>query len=241
MRVGKLKNGKATGKDEITEQMIKDGGDRVVDWIWRLCNMAFENGVVPEDWRSDVIGTLYNGKEERNECNNYRCLKLSVVGKIYARILVEFIETGCLIDNEKGGLRAGKGCIDQIFILKQVRKQERKNTVYVGFIDLEKVYNRVNKETLWKVLRMYDVESKHLSGIKSMYVDSSTCVRVKGGESERFKDEPLTLMRCHSYMEPMKGEVHLWLSLQLKGHNLESLFFFSLKLCFSFTVSHFLA
>ena len=48
-RVGKLKNGKAVGHDEITGEMIKGGGDRVVDWIWRLCNMAFESGVVPED------------------------------------------------------------------------------------------------------------------------------------------------------------------------------------------------
>ena len=47
--VGKLKNGKATGKDEITREMIKGGGDRVVNWIWRLCNMAFESGGVPED------------------------------------------------------------------------------------------------------------------------------------------------------------------------------------------------
>ena len=33
MRVGKLENGKAAGKDEITGEMIKGGGDRVVDWI----------------------------------------------------------------------------------------------------------------------------------------------------------------------------------------------------------------
>ena len=39
-----------------------------------------------------------------------------------------------------------------------MRKQERKNAVYVGFIDLEKAYDRVNREALWKVLRMYDVE-----------------------------------------------------------------------------------
>ena len=25
----------------------------MVDWIWRLCNMAFESGVVPEDWRKE--------------------------------------------------------------------------------------------------------------------------------------------------------------------------------------------
>ena len=49
VRVGKLKNRKDAGKDEITGEMIKGGGDRVVEWIWRLCNMTFESGVVPED------------------------------------------------------------------------------------------------------------------------------------------------------------------------------------------------
>ena len=43
----------------------------------------------------------------------------------------------------------------------------RKNIVYVSFIDLEKVYNRINRESLWQMLRMYDVGGKLLSGIKS--------------------------------------------------------------------------
>ena len=47
MRVGKLKNGKAAGMDKITGKMIKGEGDRVVDLIWRLCNIAFESGVLP--------------------------------------------------------------------------------------------------------------------------------------------------------------------------------------------------
>ena len=47
--MGKLKNIKAAGNDEITEEMIKGGGERVVDWIGRLFNMAFESDVVPED------------------------------------------------------------------------------------------------------------------------------------------------------------------------------------------------
>ena len=38
-----------------------------------------------------------------------------------------------------------------------MRKQERKNTMYVGFIDLEKAYDRVHREDLWQELRMYDV------------------------------------------------------------------------------------
>ena len=44
--------------DEITGEIIKGGGDKVVNWIWRLCNMAYESGVVPGYWRSAVIVPL---------------------------------------------------------------------------------------------------------------------------------------------------------------------------------------
>ena len=43
----------------------------------------------------------------------------------------------------------------------------------MGFINLEKEYDRFNREALLQVLIMYDVGGKLLSGIKSMYVDSS--------------------------------------------------------------------
>ena len=47
--MGKLKNGQAADKDEVTGEMIKGGGDRVVYWIWRLCTTAFECGELCED------------------------------------------------------------------------------------------------------------------------------------------------------------------------------------------------
>ena len=66
-----------------------------------------------------MIVPLYKGKEERTECSNYSLL--SAVGKIYAGISVDrarrVIEG--LIDDEQGGFRAGRGCVDQIFTLKQ--------------------------------------------------------------------------------------------------------------------------
>ena len=56
----------------------------------RLCNTNFESGVLSEDWRSAVIVPLYKGKGEGNECKKYRGITvLSVVGKIYAGILID--------------------------------------------------------------------------------------------------------------------------------------------------------
>ena len=52
---------------------------------------------------------------------------------------------------------------------------------------MEKAYVRINREALWQVLRMCDAGGKILSGIKNMHIDSSTCVKLKEGESKRFK------------------------------------------------------
>ena len=58
--------------------------------------------------------------------------------------------TGGLIGDEQGGFRAGRAYVDQIFTLKQIGKKarEKKCRVYVGFIDLEKAYDVVNREAL---------------------------------------------------------------------------------------------
>ena len=51
-----------------------------------------------------------------------------------------------------------------------MRRHMKKCRVYVGFMDLEKAYDRVNREALWQVLRMYDMGGNLLTGIKSIYV-----------------------------------------------------------------------
>ena len=134
-----------------------------------------------------MIVPLYKGKGDRTECSNYRGISLlSVVGKIYAGILVDRVckETEGFIYNEQGEFRAGRGCVDQIFALKQIDGKARE---HVGFMDLEKAYNRVNREGLWQVPRMYELHGKLLNGIKSMYINSLVCVRVKGSESGCFR------------------------------------------------------
>ena len=111
---------------------------------------------------------------------------MSVVRKICTGILVDRVRrvTEGLMDDEQGSFSEGRGFVNQILTLKQIgeKAQEEKLKVYVGFMDLEKVYNRVNREVLRRVLRMYDVGGKLLNRIKSIYVNSLASVRVKGCE-----------------------------------------------------------
>ena len=191
-RVRKLKNGKSAGIDGITGEMIKNGGEKVIDWIWKLCSRAFVEGVVPKDWRRAVIVPFYKGKGVKGICKNYRGISLlSVVGKVYAGILVERVRrvTEELIGEEQGAFRSGRGCTDQIFTLKQMceKMEEKKKNLYLEFMDLQQAYDTVNREALWQVLMIYGVDGRLLKGIKSLYDESEACVRVNRMESEWFK------------------------------------------------------
>ncbi len=121
MAIRKLKLGKAPGSDGITAEMLKYGGEIVVDWMVWICNLVWEQSKVPKDWRKAIIVLLNKGKGNREECNNYRGINLrSVPGKIYRRILYERLMkiTDKSVGDEQGGFRKGRGCLDQIFAVK---------------------------------------------------------------------------------------------------------------------------
>lgn len=52
------------------------------------------------------------------------------------------------------------------------------NKLYLGFMDLQHKYYRINKKNLWQVFMMYTFGIRHLSGIKSMYIHSEGCVKI---------------------------------------------------------------
>ena len=109
----------------------------------------------------------------------------------YGRILADRIRkaTEERVGEEQGGFRRGKGCVDQIFTLKQLNEKytEAGKELHLAFIDLEKVYDGVDRTALWRVMEMYGVGEKLRKTVKSMYEDGKACVRVCGEETGWFK------------------------------------------------------
>ena len=90
-----------------------------------------------------------------------------------------------------------------------MRENERK-TVYVGFMDLEKTYDRVKGEDLGQVPRMYDVGVYLLNSIKRMYVNSLACFRIKEGDSDCFRIDSGVRQGC--IMSPWLFNVmYIWM------------------------------
>ncbi len=58
--------------------------------------------------------------------------------------------------------------------------------LYAAFMDLEKAYDRVDREALWSVLKIFGVGGQLLKGIQAFHREANVCVRVGGKFSESF-------------------------------------------------------
>jgi hypothetical protein len=146
----------------------------VVDWMHKLLCLCLATGVVPQDWCSSVIVPLYKGKGCVKECRNYRAISLlSVPGKVYGKILIDKVRnvTTEQMWDVQSGFMSGRGCVDQIFSLRQMvdKKLNVNGKLFCAFVDLEKAYDTVNREKLWNVLGDCRVEAKVVSGVRSLY------------------------------------------------------------------------
>ena len=65
-------------------------------------------------------------------------------------------KTENVIAEVQGGFKRGRGCTDQIFIVRQICEKYlgKGKDMYFAFLNLEKVYDRVDTDAMWNVLRL---------------------------------------------------------------------------------------
>ena len=91
--------------------------------------------------------------------------------------------------DEQAGFRKDRSCTDQIAALRIIVEQsiEWNSPLYINFVDYEKAFDSLDRETLWKLLRHYGVPTKIVTIIRNSY-EGLTCKVVHGGQlSETFQ------------------------------------------------------
>ena len=126
------------------------------------------------------------------ECKNRREITpLSVISKVLGRIVIDRRRTGVesKLRKEQAGFRPGRGTTEQIFILRNIIEQsmEWQSSLYVNFIDFEKAFDSVHRDSLWLIMRSYGIPSEIISMVKALY-DDFACAVVDGqSTTEWFK------------------------------------------------------
>ncbi|CAG5002623.1 unnamed protein product [Parnassius apollo] len=186
-----MKAGKAAGYDRVSLEMLRAGEGVVAGLLYTLFNLCWELKRVPDDWCKAVIVPIYKGKGSQQDCKNYRGISLlSIVGKLYAKVLIERVmkETDGKIWDVQAGFRKGMGCTDQVFSMRMIAEKflTKNQKVFCAFMDLEKAYDRVDRNVLWQTLNSYGLSAGLIQALRSLYRNSSACVRINGVYSDWF-------------------------------------------------------
>jgi hypothetical protein len=127
--IGKLKQGKACGVDSIIAEWFKYGGEDMTEAIWMIVAAAWMEEKTPQDWQDGLICPIYKSGDRKDPLNYRGITLLSVAAKIYCSVLNARLATWCeangKLNEEQGGFRKGRGCIDQIFVLEETLKRRK--------------------------------------------------------------------------------------------------------------------
>ena len=168
-----LKNGKATGTDNIPPEALKEGGEVIVDQLHHLLNLIWTTEEIPMEWKKGLLVKLPK-HGDLSQCSKWRGITLlSIPSKVLTRIILERMKKSIdqKLRDEQAGFRKERSYNDQIATLRVIVEQtmEWQTPLYVCFIDFEKAFDSVDRQAICDILRHYSVPDKIISVIRRLY------------------------------------------------------------------------
>ena len=182
--IKKLKRGKATGYDRISNEMLKSAPHNVLDTILRYINLCLEKGLISKTLCHDIIYPIFKDGN-RKDLGNYRgiCISSAIL-KLITSLLNERLRSRVhklkLISKNQIGFQPSARTSDHLLTLKSIVKKyvtigEKK--LYACFIDFKKAFDSIWHMGLFHKLKEIGLNGELLSLIENIYKNTRCSVR----------------------------------------------------------------
>ena len=181
-----MQNDKSEGPDGVAVEIDKyAAGIEARGTLLQIFNSILESGNVPANLKDVIITVLHKGKGNKEDCNNYRGISLmSHRGKILERLILNRLKPALeyIVPNNQFGFSEGVGTADAIMISRVVGvSAEKEHSGLVRcYVDLTKAYDKVNRATLWRLLRIYGIPEELINVIMSLHEGAIAKLRLNG-------------------------------------------------------------
>jgi hypothetical protein len=143
---------------------------------------------------------------------NYRGITLlCVAAKIFCSVINQRLGDWCeengKLSDEQGGFRKGRGCVDQVFVLKEALRLRKGRKTFACFVDIRKAYDRTWRNGLWQKLWNLGVRGRMWRVIQNLYSNTRARVRLPGGDTDWFGID--TGLRQGCVLSPLLFDIFL--------------------------------
>ena len=188
--VKSLKKGKSAGVDNIPAELLKQGGEAMVNALLIICNKIWRTGEWLTPWtHSLVIALPKNGNLQL--CQNYRIISLiSHPSNVMLMIILNRLkpEAEKIITEEQAGFRSGHSTTEQIFnlrILCERYLQHQQDLYHVS--DFKMAFDRVWHAARWATMRLYNTNTNLINVIQNLYDKAASAVCFNGSKGDWFR------------------------------------------------------
>ncbi len=189
----KLKNGKACGDDDISNEYLKTSCDLLIPTYVKLFNVLMKTSVYPSNWATGTIIPIFKKKGDPCNPGNYRPITLSsCMGKVFSSVLNQrlttYIENNKILKQNQGAFMPGTSTTSHMFNLHCLLEMSKSNkdTLFCAFMDLSGAFDNVWRDGMFMKILENGLGGNFFNIIKSMYKETKSYIRCENLNSDSF-------------------------------------------------------
>ena len=187
--LAKGKSEKKPGRDQIQNEMMRWGGNRLQECLTLLFTIMHRVERIAAKWKTTPFSPLYKKGEVRVPLNFRPVTYMSNIYKAYERCIDVRVRSTVILPDAQCGFRGGYGPLISLIRAQAIMRFCKANGIdlYVVFVDFKQAFERVWRggmlDRLWKL----GVKGKLWRVIKDMLTGTRTYARTNFGDTETWE------------------------------------------------------
>jgi hypothetical protein len=115
----RMKGGKTMSPDGIPIEVWKTLRDVAIVWLTKLFNLIFRSNNMPDEWRWNILVSIFKNNGDVQSCTNYQGIKLmSHTMKLWERIIEHRLRGVTNVTENQFWFMSGRSTMDVIFLIR---------------------------------------------------------------------------------------------------------------------------